>query len=387
MDCPTFNIYSKKNLSFKIIYSINNLDDSWLSFLKNQNVLFFYKEFLEVCEKNMHESTKQHYILVYDGNKPYAFFILQKSTVPLISYKDLSDNKILPAILKTLGSELTLVTIGQNFITGNFGQIVKNPEETGKIFNYDFVKELITFFSLNKCLSVFLLKDAHKDNLHSPDSCFYKNPIHAKIEPDMVIDLPANVDNIHEYLSLFSKKYRQRYRRVIEKGKDLKFYSLNANDIKSTPEFYSLFLNVYQKARWKVVMPKASYFSEMKEKLPANFFMEKTEYRGKVVGFLSYFIHQNHMWAHYIGLDYDVNRELELYQNTLLRFIEWGLRHKVNKLHLGRTAPEIKSCAGAYPVYYNNYIRAGNLISYWLLKELLPLFTEKEWVKRNPFAQ
>jgi hypothetical protein len=334
----------------------------------------------------MHESSIQLYITVSRKNQPFALFVIQKSRVHLTSYQDVSEKKILPFILKTLGTDFTLMTIGQNFITGNFGQIVKNPEDIEKIFNHDFIKKIIKHFSLNKHLSVFLLKDVVADNLHSSDSCFYKKTLHAKIEPDMVIDLPGNVDNIHQYLSLFSKKYRQRYRRVTEKGKDLMFESLNADAYSRLPEPYSLFLNVYQKARWKVVMPKASYFQRMKEKLPHHFFMEKIDYQNKTVGFLSYFVHQKQMWAHYIGLDYDINRELELYQNILLRFIDLGLRHKVNKLHLGRTAPEIKSCAGAYPVYYNNYIRAGNLISYWLLKEMLPQFSEKEWIRRNPFA-
>jgi hypothetical protein len=386
MDCPTFYINPDQSLTFKIIHNINKLDDTWLNFLKNQDALFFRKEFLEVCEKNMHESSIQFYITVYRKNQPFAFFIMQKSHVPLTTYQDVSDKKILPFLLNTLSSDLTLITIGQNFITGNFGQIVKNPEDIWKIFNHELIKKIIKYFSSNKCLSVFLLKDVVPDTLHSSVTCFYKKTIYAKIEPDMVIDLPGYVGSIHQYLSLFSKKYRQRYRRVMEKGKNLMFESLDAEAYRLTPETYSLFLNVYQKARWKVVMPKASYFQEMKEKLPHHFFMEKIDYQNKTVGFLSYFVHQKQMWAHYIGLDYDINRELELYQNILLRFIDLGLRHKVNKLHLGRTAPEIKSCAGAYPVYYNNYIRAGNLISYWLLKEMLPQFSEKEWIRRNPFA-
>ena len=55
----------------------------------------------------------------------------------------------------------------------------------------------------------------------------------------------------------------------------------------------------------------------------------------KLVGFDSgYNLSEDTLEAHYIGVDYEVNKEYEIYQNILYHFIELAITHKKKHLNL-----------------------------------------------------
>ena len=104
-----------------------------------------------------------------------------------------------------------------------------------------------------------------------------------------------------------------------------------------------------------------------------------------MVGFKTCFILKNTIEAHFIGLDYTCNKELELYQNILYDYIKITISNNKQQLFLGRTAAEIKSTVGAEAYELKCYIRHRNPLSNRIIKPFVDYLKPAQWVPRNPF--
>jgi len=356
--------------------------NQWEEFTSSCSYPFLRKEYLLACIRNSEDNLKYYPVIGFEDNHPVFVFILQKKEIPLQSLAAYLKSSSFRGLSKLSCSRIEWLTLGHHLVSGEYG-FYGDFNKIRHLLDYPFFYLLLKRFCSRFQISFLLIKDIPA-LYPSSTPCFYKNMIPIRTEPDMVIKFPNHVKNLEEYLACFSKKYRQRYKKVLEKGKELNFIPVsNAQELKPT-SFYDFFLQVHEKASYKFVRPSREYFMELLGH--ENFYIERVLLKSMETGFLSYFVQGKTMWAHYIGLDYSVNREYEIYQNILLQFIRKAFDHGVHTLHLGRTAAEIKSCLGADPVYYHNYLVPGNLFSYWFIREISGMFSEKEWIKRNPFT-
>jgi len=60
----------------------------------------------------------------------------------------------------------------------------------------------------------------------------------------------------------------------------------------------------------------------MKKILADKFSFVAYFHGGQMIGFRTTFILKNEVEAHFIGLDYSINKELELYQNILYDYVK-----------------------------------------------------------------
>ena len=131
----------------------------------------------------------------------------------------------------------------------------------------------------------------------------------------------------------------------------------------------------------------ANYFAEMKKVMNDEFNFIAYFNKDELIGFRTSFIHKVSIEAHFIGLNYIVNKEFELYQNMLYDFVNEAIDNDFNKLILGRTASEIKSTIGAQAYELICYIRHRNPFSNQLIKPFVDSIKTIEWVARNPFKE
>ena len=83
----------------------------------------------------------------------------------------------------------------------------------------------------------------------------------------------------------------------------------------------------------------------------------------ELIAFSSWFeMPDNTIEAHYIGMDYELNSKLELYQNILYSFIELAIETGKQKVNLGRTAAEIKTTVGARANELTCYVQPPNTV-------------------------
>lgn len=91
--------------------------------------------------------------------------------------------------------------------------------------------------------------------------------------------------------------------------------------------------------------------------------------------------------AHYIGFEYALNLQYNLYQNLLYRLIDEGIQKGSAWVNLGRTASEIKTTVGAKSHDLICYIKPQNTISRLIQNPLIKFLQPEEWIPRNPFKE
>jgi hypothetical protein len=89
--------------------------------------------------------------------------------------------------------------------------------------------------------------------------------------------------------------------------------------------------------------------------------------------------------VHYIGLNYEINASHKLYNRMLLDFVKFAIECRVQKVHFGRTATEIKSTIGAEPNPLQAYLKMNNRIMNASLPYFLKRIKPQEYTARNPF--
>jgi predicted porin len=204
-----------------------------------------------------------------------------------------------------------------------------------------------------------------------------------------VVDIPDGVRTLNEYIALFSKKYRNRAKSILKNAANIEVRNLNEAQLKAeNKNIYKLYEQVYNHAKFKLVKLPETYFLDCKSSFPDKFTVTAFYYKDKLVAFSSGFDLSNELLeAHYIGFDYELNKEIDLYQNILYNFLEQAIMFKKKRLNLGRTAGEIKSTVGAHAQELTCYIKPQNTVSRMVLKPFINFLQPGEWIPRNPFKE
>ena len=152
-------------------------------------------------------------------------------------------------------------------------------------------------------------------------------------------------------------------------------------------EIYSLYEQIFEKAKFRLIKLSSDYFSSVKELFQDLFTVKAYFKEGVMVAFASSFVMKDELEAHYIGFKYDENSAHDLYQNILYSMIEEGLKNNCPRVNLGRTASEIKTTVGAKPHNLLCYIRSQNTISRLIQRPFISFLQPAKLTPRNPFKE
>lgn len=150
---------------------------------------------------------------------------------------------------------------------------------------------------------------------------------------------------------------------------------------------HELYTQVYNQAKFKLGHLSANYFVDVMSSSPQSFYVDGWFLNGEMLSFACGFCLENEVEAHYIGFDYDRNKEFELYQTILYSYVEQAILVKKIKINLGRTASEIKTTVGAKAHDLLCYIKPQNTVSKIIMKPFMQFLQPTEWVPRNPFKE
>jgi hypothetical protein len=281
--------------------------------------------------------------------------------------------------------EIRLLICGNSFISGEHGFAYLPQTNVTKLF--DALADVI--YTINKGekengkIAAILAKDFYANN-QLADELIEFDYHNFLAEPNMIVT--NQWQTFDEYLNSMSKKYRNRAKAIIKKGEQLERQNFLVDDIYENSEVIEkLYGNVVLKAKFNLSSLTVAYFVEMKRLLGTNFIFTAYYYNNEMVGFKTYFVLKNTIEAHFIGLDYSLNKELELYQNILYDYVNVMLSTKKNQLYLGRTASEIKSTVGAEAHELKCYIRHRNPLSNRIIKPFVDYLKPSLWIPRSPF--
>lgn len=364
--------------------------------------IFLEKEYLEIIEHGTYNKLTCRYVIVYKHNKPCGIIYFQVVDFKAAVFGDLMTRQVdnirskkMNLFEKYIDSNkeevlLRLFTCGNNLVSGAYGFLFNKSvtAEEGHELLLEIIDLVAKEEKLRGTISAVLIKDFYKPL--GPGSLF-KEERYSEffVEPNLIVEIPAAVRSVEDYISLFSKKYRNRAKSVFKSlaGVEIKYLDLEA--IRSNESaMYRLYEQIFDKARFRLIKLPTHYFSEVKQRFDKSFTVKGYFLEGTLIAFASSFcMPDGSLEAHYIGFDYELNTRYSLYQNILYSMIAEAIRHGCGKVNLGRTASEIKTTVGARPQNLICYIKPQNTISKLLQKPFISSLQPAPWVQRNPFKE
>lgn len=388
--------------SFTLFEDSSSVDGKDWDKITGKKTIFLELGYLSIIERCTNSGLKSRYVVVYENSKPIGVIYFQVIDFRAEIFGDLLTGQVdtikskrLKLFESYIGSNkdevlMRLFTCGNNVVSGDYGYLFLPTVK--KDHAHKLVLDIIEVVSkeekLRGTISAILIKDF--TTKLQPESLFVEEKYtDFFVEPNLVVEIPSQVDSLENYIGLFSKKYRNRAKSILKTGAALEKRSFTLAEIKThEADIYKLYESVYEKAKFKLLKLPTDYFSTVKANFPNEFFVSGFFLNGKLEAFTSYFLmNNNSLEAHYIGFDYELNHEYDLYQNILYYNINAAIENKKEKVNLGRTAAEIKTTVGAKAENLICYTKPQNTISKLILKPFISFLQPGEWTPRNPFKE
>jgi hypothetical protein len=394
----------EKDLSCVVFDSAEEVEkEHWDEVLQGRNI-FLDTKYLRTLDSISKKKFQSRYVIIYNHSEPFAIAYFQVIDFQASAFGDLVDSKV--NTIKSKRAQLfgqyldnnkdevvmRLLTCGNNIVSGEHAFLFKDkmPKQAEFKIIEDLIERVGSKEKLRGKVSAVLVKDFESPLLKKA-KCFFSEDkyIEFSVEPNMIIDIPDNVNSLNEYIALFSKKYRNRAKGILKNAAKMTIKVLNETELKAeNKNIYKLYEQVYNNAKFKLIKLPETYFLDFKKNFPDRFDVTAYYYENKLVAFTSGIeVTESCLEAHYIGFDYEINKEIDLYQNILYNFLEQAIKTKKKRLNLGRTAGEIKSTVGARAQELTCYIKPQNTVSKLVLKPFINFLQPSDWVPRNPFKE
>ena len=369
--------------------------------INGENVIFTSFSYLSALEQSKPAGMQFRYVIVYDSKMPVAtlcFQLLDVANKDLDGVLNLKDkgwllqnlNKSINRLLFKCqtGKVNFLICCGSFFVSGEYGINVINRDALPAVIQLlPEVRQKITDTISNASVCGWMVKDFYNNTkVDQPllEDDFFELPM----DPEMILYIREQWHSFEEYLASLTTKYRVKANSVIRKIEDVDVVALNAAEVlKYGDELIRLYLNIQQKATVQMARVNILYFEKLLTIMPEKFYVKVFFKESKVIAFYCGFHHAGHHEAHFIGIDYSLNKTLSLYQNILYRFIEEAISQRSSNLYYGRTAMEIKSTTGAKAYPLQAYFNLSNTVLNKMVKPVVRRFTPEEWIARNPFRE
>ena len=389
------------SFSFALYDAVAMINESdWNKVVEGRD-FFLQLAYLTALENSPPTNMHFQYALIYNAKVPVAVAYFQLLDVSFDALNGLlKDEKndsfsgyikkhITNHILKSVNKlKLGILICGNSFISGEHGFIYTSDINPLDAFDAlaDVIYKISNTGKFSEKIEVVLVKDFYKPSVENAKELEEYKYHDFLVEPNMVLMIDPKWSNFEDYLSVLSKKYRHRAKTIIKKGNVFERQNFSEQELKiHSKKIYELYSNVLLKARFRMATLPESYFVEMKKKLQDQFQVVGYFLNGQLVGFKSSFLLEKQVEAHFVGLDYSINKEYELYQNILYDYLKDAVLLGKNSLHFGRTASEIKSNIGAKAQELTCYARHQNTFSNKIIKHLIDQLKPEEWTPRNPF--
>jgi hypothetical protein len=365
---------------------------------------FLQLPYLTVLENEHPENMRFRYSIIYKGKQPSAiayFQVIDFSSESFGSLIEKEDDEASCAVAGYVKKHITnhlkrtanhfnmrLLICGNAFISGEHGFTVVPDVDPKDAFDAlaDVIFRISRAEKLRGKIAAVLVKDFYRENRSASDELAEFKYHNFLVEPNMVVDIQWR--SFEEYLGAMSKKYRNRAKSIVKKGAELERVAFSEKEIiENKDRILGLYNNVHLKAKFRMASLSVNYFAELKKALGEKFSFIGYYFKGELIGFRTSFLLENALEAHFIGLDYEYNKELDLYQNILYDYLKESLDSGARKLFLGRTASEIKSTIGAEAHELICYIRHRNPLSNRIIRPFIDYLKPSEWVPRNPFKE
>lgn len=379
---------NKQDFTLQIVTNIADVnEEKWNIICAN---LPFYQQynFLSIIE-SIQQNLEYRYVLVYKNEILIGAVYMQLldfSFKNLVHYGTEKSSGVSSKIKKYIATKSTkLLHLGNVFFTGDKG-IITNDEVSIVPLLPQILKVVSTTFESKKPTACMI----SNVTLEEDKTCNYigNNSFHSFItEPDMYLKVQSTWHTFDDYLNALTSKYRVRSKKILQTSNEIISKELTLTEIELEKENIALlYNNVVNHVAFNMAVINVAFFSKMKQLYNERCKMLAYYLNDKLVGFVCIFlIDATTMHVHYIGLNYNINKEYKLYNRMLLDFVKTGIENNKQTVHFGRTATEIKSTIGAEPTVLKAYLKMKNPIFNAALPYFLRRIRPSEYIIRNPF--
>lgn len=189
--------------------------------------------------------------------------------------------------------------------------------------------------------------------------------------------LEGNFESFNNYLASRPKRTRAKIRKSLRSFEDagLTCEQLRGRDAAHllTPEFHQFYLNVLDRAKVRFERLPEEFFPQMARQLPDESCFTIARQGDKIIGFCFGIAGADQHVMLFVGRDYDVTPEADLYFNLIYRGLDQGLTSGVRAVHIGASSDEFKQQIGCRGSWLSVYVKAVKPLSQILLKQVFGL--------------
>jgi len=386
-----------KNTNTNLYFSsVNDIPVTIWEELQCTSNVYFSPKYLISLEKNNLQITFLYIVLLDEEKKAIAFASIQIIDFNLEGIEN-SFNKSFDK-LKCFGRRIgvfpklkpiKLLVCGNVFVSGEHGVFIKKNQDKQNVIK-DVAKAISHLTNSNKTLtkdiSIYLIKDFIKESLSITDELHDLNYYSFNVEPNMVLQLDEDWNTFQDYLNAMKTKFRVKAKRALKLSSNLVVKEASLENIKIIlPQITKLYKKVSDKADFNLGDFNLETYMSLKNKFGNKYILKTYWDQDKIVGFMSGIMNTDSLDAHFVGIDYELNRELAIYQRMLYDYVEIAIDKKLKVINFGRTASEIKSSIGAIPQELTCYIRHKKSITNKFIKPFLSYIEPKPFVQKKPF--
>ncbi|WP_347923467.1 hypothetical protein [Pontimicrobium sp. SW4] len=349
--------------------------------------VYFSPEFLNSFEVS-NPNIDFKYIVVEKNDNAIALALIQTIELSVdVILKNIKLASWLKKIFHRLfcNNSMKIMTNGNIFLSGEHGLYLKN--ETDKIKIIDVIATEINSIARSiKPLHAIVLKDFLKDSL--PLTCYFEDFgfTAMRIEPNLILKLDNDWKNFDDYKNNLKSKYRVKVNKADTSSSSLTARLFTEEDFAIyKDQLQSLYENTIANANFNAQVLNLDTYIHLRERYHDDFIVKAYFFKNELVGFLSALANNNHLDAHFIGLNYSLNREHAIYPRILNDYVRIGIEKRVSHINFGRTASEIKTTIGAIPTDLTCYIKHKKPFINAIIKLLIKRVKIKEFRQHTPF--
>ena len=379
-----------------IIYSkASELPESWNALSNND--LFLKTPFLKALEQSSPKNITPNYVGIFKNEELVGLAIIQRVEMYLEDIFRNTNDKYLIQKTKHLISKIVTgnaLIIGNIMHTGQHGLYFK----TESISYIDYLNQVSLAIKTitsqlkqkhNKKVRLIAFKDYFEtDTIHKNQTFFKAHKLYkVQVQPNMIFTVPESWESVEDYITAFTKKYRDRYKSARKKGKQLFKRELSLEDLTVLEsEIFQLYKNVSDNARVNSFILNKNHFKILKKELKENFIVIGYFIDQELVGFFTLILNNKILETYFLGYNQKYQYKHQMYLNMLFDMAQYGIENSYKSIVYARTAMEIKSSVGAKPKTMKIYMKHTNFLANSMLKLIVKYLNPvTKWLDRHPF--
>lgn len=367
--------------------SINQIDGSFLEKINPNASVYFSRHLLYGFEAS-NTAVEVRYVCISKNNTPQALALVQIVDLSIdVILKNIKVSERIRQILNLFfcKDHIKIMFCGNVFLSGEHG-ISFAAGCDRKLIAVEIGTALDEIAKSIRPLHAIFIKDFQTSALEYTSSFEHFGFNNIKVEPNMMITLKQDWTTFDEYKAALKSKYRVKANKADAKSELLELRVFSQNDIEFyKDELQNLYQNTIDNANFNAQVLDLNTYIKLKNTYKDDFIVQGYFLNDKIVGFLSALVNKKNLDAHFIGLEYDLNKTYAIYPRILNDYIRLGLKKNVESINLGRTASEIKTTIGAEPLELSCYIKHKNKLINRLIQPFFRKIQIKSFKQHSPF--